>query len=86
MRGFNVEEGQVTVFGLTSPQAPKTYLRHQGWSIDYAFSYSVALVPDLDAEFYLCGPTAFMAAVQTDLEQRGVSPDRIHSESFGPVG
>jgi len=45
-----------------------------------------SLVPDLDAEFYLCGPTAFMAAVQTDLEQRGVSPDRIHSESFGPVG
>jgi ferredoxin-NADP reductase len=29
---------------------------------------------------------AFMAAVQTDLERRGVSLDRIHSESFGPVG
>jgi ferredoxin-NADP reductase len=45
-----------------------------------------SLLPDLDAEFYLCGPLAFMAEVQTDLERRGVSPDRIHSESFGPVG
>ena len=45
-----------------------------------------SLLPDLDAEFYLCGPTVFMASVQTDLEHRGVSPDRIHSESFGPVG
>ena len=48
--GGNVEEGQVTVFGLTSPQAPKTYLRDQDWSIDYAFGYSVALVPDLDGD------------------------------------
>jgi ferredoxin-NADP reductase/predicted pyridoxine 5'-phosphate oxidase superfamily flavin-nucleotide-binding protein len=45
-----------------------------------------SILPDLDAEFYLCGPMAFMADVQADLESRGVSPDRIHSESFGPVG
>ena len=45
-----------------------------------------SLLPDLDAEFYLCGPVAFMADVQNDLERRGVSPHRIHSETFGPVG
>jgi ferredoxin-NADP reductase len=45
-----------------------------------------SLLPDFDAEFYLCGPMAFMADVQAGLERRGVSPERIHSESFGPVG
>jgi ferredoxin-NADP reductase len=45
-----------------------------------------SLLPTLDAEFYLCGPVAFMADVQLDLEKRGVSPDQIHTESFGPVG
>lgn len=39
---------------------------------------------ELDADFYLCGPVSFMAAVQTDLERRGVSSERVHTESFGP--
>ena len=42
-----------------------------------------SLLPDLDADFYLCGPIAFMAELQTGLEQLGVSSDQIHSESFG---
>ena len=42
-----------------------------------------SILPDLEAEFYLCGPIAFMADLQTELEALGVSPDRIHSESFG---
>ncbi len=44
------------------------------------------LVPDLDAEFYLCGPTGFMGAVSADLESRGVPAERIHVETFGPTG
>ncbi len=44
------------------------------------------LVPDLDASFYLCGPTSFMADVQSGLIEMSVHPDRIHSETFGPVG
>jgi ferredoxin-NADP reductase/predicted pyridoxine 5'-phosphate oxidase superfamily flavin-nucleotide-binding protein len=40
------------------------------------------LLPELDGDFYLCGPTAFMAAVQEQLEARGVPPERIRSESF----
>jgi Na+-transporting NADH:ubiquinone oxidoreductase subunit NqrF len=36
-------------------------------------------------EDYLCGPIAFMADLQAELEALGVSPDQIHSESFGPA-
>ena len=44
------------------------------------------LVSDPNADYMLCGPTRFMAAVQTDLERLGVPGSRIHSESFGPAG
>jgi len=44
-----------------------------------------SLLPDLDAEFYLCGPIAFMADLQSELEELGVSSGQIHSESFGPA-
>jgi ferredoxin-NADP reductase len=44
------------------------------------------LVQEPDAHYYLCGPTAFMASIQVDLERRGVPPERIHTESFGPAG
>lgn len=44
------------------------------------------VLPGLDADFYLCGPASFMAALQNDLERRGVDPDRMRSETFGPVG
>ena len=44
------------------------------------------LRPQLDADYYLCGPPGFMAAIQTALEDRGVPVDRIRSESFGPLG
>jgi len=42
-------------------------------------------VSELEADFYLCGPVSFMASVQGDLEERGVSSECIHSESFGPT-
>jgi ferredoxin-NADP reductase len=42
------------------------------------------LVPERKAHYYLCGPVPFMAAIQSDLERRGVDPDHIHTESFGP--
>jgi uncharacterized protein len=46
----------------------------------------VRLVSHLDAEFYLCGPTSFMADIQMGLTDRGVPADRVHVETFGPVG
>ena len=44
------------------------------------------LAPEPDADYYVCGPARFMAEIQDSLEQRGVAPERIHSESFGPIG
>ena len=42
------------------------------------------LVPDRDADFYLCGPKPFMTCVHDGLHQWGVPEDRIHFEFFGP--
>jgi len=36
-----------------------------------------------DAGFYLCGPTAFMHAICTDLAVRGVPSTHIDTETFG---
>ncbi len=45
-----------------------------------------SLVGDQDAHYLLCGPKRFMADIQTALERRNVPAERIHTESFGPVG
>src|SRR4051812_4099259 len=37
-----------------------------------------------DADFYLCGPAAFMAEFSAGLAGWGVSSNRIHTEVFGP--
>jgi ferredoxin-NADP reductase/MOSC domain-containing protein YiiM/ferredoxin len=37
-----------------------------------------------DADFYLCGPTAFLRDLTSGLAEWGVSGDRIHTEAFGP--
>ncbi len=44
------------------------------------------LVPERDAEYYLCGPTGFLADLNTGLVAAGVPPGQIHVETFGPVG
>ncbi|MDH2347660.1 MOSC and FAD-binding oxidoreductase domain-containing protein [Bradyrhizobium sp. SSUT77] len=36
-----------------------------------------------DADFYLCGPAAFMSDLTAGLANLGVSPDQIHTELFG---
>lgn len=43
------------------------------------------LVGESNPQYLLCGPVSFMAEVQTALEHRGVCPESIHTESFGPV-
>ncbi len=43
-----------------------------------------ALHPDLDGEFYLCGPTAMIAEITAGLLALGVAEQRIHHETFGP--
>lgn len=37
-----------------------------------------------DADFYLCGPPAFMSDLTAGLERSGIMSDRLHSETFGP--
>lgn len=37
-----------------------------------------------EADYYICGPSAFMDAMKRQLESLGVSQERIHSETFGP--
>jgi ferredoxin-NADP reductase len=36
-----------------------------------------------EADFYLCGPAAFMSALTADLVRWGVAAERLHSENFG---
>lgn len=42
------------------------------------------LVRNVDAHYFLCGPTRFMAEVQAALEQQNVPAEQIHYETFGP--
>lgn len=45
-----------------------------------------SLIEDVGAHYFLCGPTRFMADLQTDLERRDIPAEHIHTESFGPLG
>ena len=38
-----------------------------------------------DADYYLCGPSAFMDDLSTGLLTWGVARERIHAEAFGPA-
>lgn len=42
------------------------------------------LLPSLDADFYLCGPSAFMQSLYQDLLAAGVPESQTHYEAFGP--
>ena len=44
------------------------------------------LVKNMEAHYFLCGPTKFMAQVQADLERSKVPIEQIHFETFGPAG
>ncbi|MEK3799850.1 NO-inducible flavohemoprotein [Peribacillus sp. FSL H8-0477] len=40
---------------------------------------------DLNADYYLCGPVAFLRSMIATLTSMGVSQDQIHYEFFGPA-
>jgi ferredoxin-NADP reductase len=44
----------------------------------------LALNVPRDADFYLCGPSAFLRELTADLLGWGVEPERLHREVFGP--
>ncbi len=54
---------------------------------DAAGRLSVSVLQELgaprEADFYLCGPVAFMSNLTADLASWGVSAERLHSENFG---
>jgi len=58
-----------------------------GVDFDAPGRLSAAVLPGLgvprDADFYLCGPAAFMAALSAGLAEWGVASNRIHTEVFG---
>jgi len=56
---------------------------HQG-RVDLRAIRDDAIVPG--ADYYLCGPAAFMRAQREALLGLGVAEDRIHAEAFGTGG
>lgn len=40
------------------------------------------IVPQLEGDFYLCGPKPFLSSIEAQLLDKGVDLNRIHSESF----
>ncbi len=40
--------------------------------------------PIREADYFICGPTAFLQCFVTGLRGAGVAQDRIHYEYFGP--
>ena len=40
---------------------------------------------DLSSNFYICGPSAFMAMMKKHLLELGVDPTKIFIEFFGPL-
>jgi ferredoxin-NADP reductase/MOSC domain-containing protein YiiM len=59
----------------------------QGADFDAAGRLSVGVLEELgaprEADFYLCGPAAFMSGLTTGLINWGVAAGRLHSENFG---
>ncbi|KAG4222457.1 hypothetical protein PC116_g29069, partial [Phytophthora cactorum] len=74
-------------FFVTSPQQKDV----QG--VDYHFAGRIDLVKvdqkanlfldDARAEYFICGPYAFMKDMEKYLVGAGVNPERIHLEVFG---
>ena len=59
----------------------------QGADFDAAGRLSVGVIEELgaprEADFYLCGPAAFMSGLTAGLIDWGVAAGRLHSENFG---
>lgn len=60
-----------------------------GLDFDAAGHLSVAVLKEIgvprEADFYLCGPPAFLQDLTSGLAAWGVTTDRVHKEIFGPT-
>lgn len=68
-----------------SEAAPKETQRrpdaHEGF-VNGAFVQK--LLPDMQADYYFCGPKPFMVNIYHDLLARGIPANQVHFEFFGP--
>jgi ferredoxin-NADP reductase/MOSC domain-containing protein YiiM len=59
-----------------------------GFDFDAVGRMDIAAIEQLavprEADYYLCGPTAFLGDLKTGLSAWGVNADRVHAEVFGP--
>ena len=60
-----------------------------GRDFDAAGHFTVTVLKELgvprEADFYLCGPAAFLRDLTSDLAAWGISRERVHTEIFGPA-
>jgi ferredoxin-NADP reductase/MOSC domain-containing protein YiiM len=60
-----------------------------GFDFDATGRLGVPVLDELgvshDADFYLCGPSAFLDDLSTGLAAWGIAGDRVHKEIFGPA-
>ncbi len=79
-----VEERGVRHFTINGPrsQGPSSWLpaSHDRWRGQDLLRHVAGDIHACDV--YLCGPEPWMKAVRADLRAAGVTPDRIHTESF----
>lgn len=65
-----------------------TWFNQGGEGADFTGLMDVSVVAEQlplgDGDFYICGPTGFMAAIKQQLLDLGVDTARIHYEVFGP--
>ncbi|NOI13906.1 NO-inducible flavohemoprotein [Vibrio hepatarius] len=81
----------------TFKQETAQLIEQQGWQqfawyldeqADFTGQMDLLLIADelpvADADFYICGPVAFMESIVKQLESLAVGRERIHYEVFGP--
>jgi ferredoxin-NADP reductase/ferredoxin len=87
------EESRQLLRSLSHAHAHVRYSRPRpadrlGHDYDAAGRVGVAALQELgtprSADFYLCGPAAFLRDLTDDLADWGVPRERIHTEAFGP--
>jgi nitric oxide dioxygenase len=42
------------------------------------------IIPDKDADYYMCGPVPFMKSIYRSLKEIGIDEEAVHYEFFGP--
>jgi nitric oxide dioxygenase len=80
----NHPEIKAAVF-YTSPRADDEHGRHYDHAGRIDIDWLSRNTPLADADFYVCGPDAFLSAMVDGLISKGVKNSRIHYEFFGPA-